>query len=75
MEKTDHKRERPAERQKEGPAVPAFETMGIHVPELLLPKDPNSPVWPCVACDQYTSQPEVWREMERWWAKSPPPCA
>ncbi len=44
--------------------MPAFETMGIHVPELLLPEDPNSPVWPCVACDQYTSQPEVWREME-----------
>jgi uncharacterized protein (DUF1015 family) len=39
-----------------------FEEIGIHVPEILLPKDGSDMTkWAVVACDQYTSQPEYWK--------------
>ncbi len=31
----------------------------------------NNDKWPVIACDQYTSQPEKWREMERFVGCSP----
>lgn len=31
----------------------------------------NTDKWPVIACDQYTSQPEKWREMERFVGDSP----
>ncbi|MEG2253290.1 MAG: DUF1015 domain-containing protein, partial [Clostridia bacterium] len=35
----------------------------IYPGELLLPADANAfPAWACVACDQYTSQPQYWQE-------------
>ncbi|MCE5344016.1 MAG: DUF1015 domain-containing protein, partial [Eubacteriales bacterium] len=35
----------------------------IHPGELLLPADGVNPTaWACIACDQFTSQPEYWRE-------------
>jgi hypothetical protein len=38
-----------------------FEKIGLHVPEILLPKDGSDMTkWAVVACDQYTSQPEYW---------------
>lgn len=36
-------------------------TVGIHVPEILLPKaGVDMQKWAVVACDQYTSQPDYW---------------
>ena len=40
--------------------------------ELLLPEpDVNLTAWACVACDQYTSQPEYWREAEELVGEKP----
>ena len=42
-----------------------FESAGVAVPEILLPKQGLSlQKWAVVACDQYTSQPEYWKEAE-----------
>ena len=39
-----------------------FEKIGLHVPEILFPKDGSDMTkWAVVACDQYTSQPEYWK--------------
>lgn len=32
--------------------------------DILLPKNTDMTKWSCVACDQYTSEPEYWREVE-----------
>ena len=43
-----------------------FSDIGLHVPELLLPRaDVPLESWAVVACDQYTSEPEYWEEAER----------
>ena len=40
--------------------------------DFYLPADGyNTDKWPVIACDQYTSQPEKWREMERFVGDSP----
>src|SRR5210317_1349887 len=40
-----------------------FEEIGLHVPEILLPKEGfDMTKWAVVACDQYTSQPEYWKK-------------
>ncbi len=40
-----------------------FEKIGLHVPEILLPKEGSDMTkWSVVACDQYTSQPEYWEK-------------
>ena len=37
---------------------------GIVPTQILLPRETISPTaWACVACDQYTSQPEYWEEV------------
>lgn len=38
--------------------------IGITIPEILLPEGCDQAKWACIACDQYTSQPEVWLEAE-----------
>ena len=43
-----------------------FEKIGLSVPKILLPKkgvDLNK--WSVVACDQYTSQPEYWSDVDK----------
>ncbi len=43
-----------------------YEHSPFHPAELLLPRaDIPNETWACVACDQYTSQPEYWREVEK----------
>ncbi len=43
-----------------------YENVGIVPADLLLPSDGVAPeTWACVACDQYTSQPEYWQEAAR----------
>ena len=32
---------------------------------ILLPKDVDMTKWSVVACDQYTSEPEYWKEVEK----------
>lgn len=42
-----------------------MQEMYLHTGELLLPSPQVNPTaWACVACDQFTSQPEYWREAE-----------
>jgi len=49
-----------------------YKKIGIQVPEILLP---NSQVdlykWSVVACDQYTSQPEYWKEVKELVGNNP----
>ena len=41
----------------------SFEQIGIRPAEILLPAPEVKPeTWACVACDQYTSEPEYWRK-------------
>ena len=43
-----------------------YENLGILPADLLLPADHVDPEkWACVACDQYTSQPEYWEKAAR----------
>ena len=40
-------------------------TFGFHIPEIMLPKEGTDySKWAVVACDQYTSEPEYWDEVE-----------
>ena len=49
-----------------------FENVGIAPCNLLLPADHVAPeTWACVACDQYTSQPEYWQEAARIVGEAP----
>ena len=42
----------------------------FHSADILLPRVPT-PVWPVVACDQYTSEPEYWAETEKTVGEAP----
>ncbi len=43
-----------------------YDDLGILIPEVYLPKaGTDLTKWAVVACDQFTSQPEYWREVER----------
>lgn len=44
-----------------------FEELGLNIPRLLLPEERTEDfwkTWACVACDQYTSQPDYWKRVE-----------
>lgn len=44
---------------------PILRGLPICVPKILLPRaDIDLTKWACVACDQFTSEPEYWKEME-----------
>src|SRR5262245_16645008 len=44
------------------PAMPDLSSVGLAVPEILLPaKGVDLARWAVVACDQYTSEPEYWK--------------
>ncbi len=44
----------------------SYKELGVHIPEILMPsKDVDMKKWSVVACDQYTSQPEYWQEVEK----------
>ncbi|OPZ88994.1 MAG: hypothetical protein BWY74_02908 [Firmicutes bacterium ADurb.Bin419] len=50
----------------------SFEKLGVNLPAILLPrKGTDMPKWSVVACDQYTSEPEYWNEVERNVGDSP----
>ena len=47
----------------EGMMNMSFERIGIRPAEILLPAPGVRPeTWACIACDQYTSEPEYWRK-------------
>lgn len=49
-----------------------MERLGIQVPEILLPvNNIDCQKWAVIACDQYTSQPEYWRDVEKLVGESP----
>ena len=43
-----------------------FPEAALHVPTILLPRE-DVPLtsWAVIACDQYTSEPEYWEEVEK----------
>ena len=42
----------------------SFETAAVHPAEILLPVSSVAPeTWACIACDQYTSEPEYWQNV------------
>ncbi len=41
-----------------------MENYGFVPTDILLPKNADMTKWSCVACDQYTSEPEYWQEVE-----------
>ena len=47
--------------------------LGVSIPDILLPQGVDTAKWACIACDQYTSQPEVWQETERIVGEASPP--
>lgn len=47
-------------------AVYEWEKFGFHIPQIMVPKDGTDySKWAVVACDQYTSEPEYWDEVEK----------
>lgn len=49
-----------------------FDSLPITPSEILVPKPgADTQKWACVACDQFTSEPEYWREVETLVADSP----
>lgn len=43
-----------------------YNEIGVHIPSILLPKEGiDMQKWSVVACDQYTSEPEYWEEVEK----------
>ena len=42
-----------------------FEGLGFSPADILLPKDADMTKWAVVACDQFTSEPEYWEEVEK----------
>ena len=50
----------------------SIDQLGIKVPEILLPNPSVNPAkWAVIACDQYTSEPEYWQEVEKIVGDSP----
>lgn len=41
-----------------------MDNYGFVPADILLPKNADMTKWSCVACDQYTSEPEYWKEVE-----------
>lgn len=49
-----------------------YEEVGIHIPTVYLPDSSVDPTrWACIACDQFTSQPEYWQQVEAFIGDSP----
>ena len=37
---------------------------GLKITEILLPKTDDLSAWACIACDQFTSEIDYWKELE-----------
>jgi uncharacterized protein (DUF1015 family) len=50
----------------------SIDQLGIKIPEILLPNPSVNPAkWAVIACDQFTSEPEYWQEVEKIVGDSP----
>ena len=47
-----------------------FAKLGMKQPDILLPRDCDMSRWGVVACDQFTSQPEYWEELNALFLKT-----
>ncbi|MEG0251600.1 MAG: DUF1015 domain-containing protein [Christensenellaceae bacterium] len=46
--------------------------LGFKIPQILMPaQNVNLKKWSCVACDQFTSQPEYWNDVEKFVGNAP----
>ena len=49
-----------------------YEHIALHVPTILMPKQGiDMKKWAVIACDQYTSQPDYWKNVEKYTGDSP----
>lgn len=49
-----------------------FDSIGLGVPTTLLPRKDVDPVkWAVIACDQFTSQPDYWKDVEKLVGEAP----
>lgn len=49
-----------------------FNDLGVQIPTILLPNQSLDYLkWAVIACDQYTSQPEYWKEVEEFVGEAP----
>jgi len=49
-----------------------YEDIGIQIPQVYLPrKGVNMTKWAVIACDQFTSQPEYWQQVEEIVGEAP----
>jgi len=48
-----------------------WECLGVRPANILLPRECDMNKWAVVACDQFTSQPEYWQEVERTVGRAP----
>ena len=49
-----------------------YDEIGIRIPQVYLPrKGTDLTKWAVIACDQFTSQPEYWQEVETLVGNSP----
>jgi hypothetical protein len=49
-----------------------YDDIGIQIPQIYLPrKGTNLTKWAVIACDQFTSEPEYWQEVEKLIGKAP----
>ena len=49
-----------------------FESIGVQVPDIVLPKtNIDYQKWAVIACDQFTSQPEYWDDVNKFVGNSP----
>ena len=51
-----------------------FDGLAFRPADILLPQNCDYTKWSVVACDQYTSQPEYWQEVEELVAPPHPPA-
>jgi hypothetical protein len=50
----------------------SYDSVGVSIPEILLPRgDIDLAKWSVIACDQYTSQPDYWKQVERLVGEAP----
>ncbi|MFR6344797.1 MAG: DUF1015 domain-containing protein, partial [Christensenellales bacterium] len=50
----------------------SFETLGLKIPQIYLPKDTDAlDTWCVIACDQYTSDPAYWQQVEQYVGTAP----
>lgn len=59
------KQDETAGRLRKDPGIESGSSLGVRIPEILLPtSEIDRSLWPVIACDQYTAQPDYWKSVE-----------